>query len=173
MPPENIIDAVKLRRLVAADLPGLASLGDNFYIWLNMRDAFPHPYTAEAAAHFLEIVQSGNPTTIFAIDYQGNFAGMIGVHPRADVYRFSAEVGYWIGEPYWGKGIATQAVRLIIDYAFQILGLTRLEAGIFSFNRASMRVLEKAGFLPEGINRSGVYKNGQFYDEHRYGLVRP
>ena len=87
---------------------------------------------------------------------------------QKDVYRESAEIGYWLGAPYWGKGIATKAVALVTHYGFETLRLNRIFTGVFSFNKASMRVLEKNGFTKEGIFKRAVVKNGITYDEHRY-----
>lgn len=96
---------------------------------------------------------------------------MVGLIFQKDVYRKSTEIGYWIGESFWGKGIATQAVGLLVHHAFEELGLARLYAGIFEYNVGSIRVLEKNGFQKEGISKKAVFKNGKFWDEHRYALL--
>ncbi|MFY9228802.1 MAG: GNAT family protein, partial [Bacteroidales bacterium] len=95
----------------------------------------------------------------------------IGLVRQTDVYKLSAEIGYWIGEPYWGMGIATKAVRLITEYGFNTLGLVRIYTGVFDFNKASQRVLEKAGFNLECIFEKSVFKNDKICDEYRYGLI--
>ena len=109
----------------------------------------------------------------FAIDFKGKFVGVIGIKTQTDIYRRSGEVGYWIGKPHQGQGIATIALELITEYGLNVLGLNRLFAGVFSNNAASIRVLEKCGYLHEGIHKDAVWKNQRFLDEHRYGFVKP
>lgn len=133
---------------------------------------FPHPYTMQDAEKFLDSVKQQDPPITFAIEDDYEFAGVIGLVLQQDVYRKSAEIGYWIGEPFWNKGIASKAVGLVCEYAFEILGLQRLFAGIFEGNTASMRVLERNGFQLEGIGRMAVFKNNKFLDEYRYGKLR-
>jgi RimJ/RimL family protein N-acetyltransferase len=151
-----------------SDKARLAELANNRKIWNNVRDAFPHPYAVSDAEYFIGTTFKDEPQRIFAIEYEGQLCGMTGLHQQEDVYRLSAELGYWIGEPYWGKGIATQAVELMTQYGFRKLDLVRIYAGVFSYNAGSMRVLEKNGFTLEGILKKAVYKNGQMWDEHRY-----
>jgi RimJ/RimL family protein N-acetyltransferase len=98
--------------------------------------------------------------------------GVIGLEPREDVYRKTALLGYWISEELWGKGIMTEAVKLITDYAFTHLDLIRIQAGVLSKNPASMRVLEKAGYQKEGISRNAIIKNGEVLDEHVYAILK-
>jgi RimJ/RimL family protein N-acetyltransferase len=97
---------------------------------------------------------------------------MIGLHPQKDVYRLSAELGYWIGEPFWGNGIATKAVELILKYGFETLNLNRIYAGVFEHNIASMRVLEKCDFVKEGIAKQAVIKNNKVIDEHKFAIIK-
>ena len=96
---------------------------------------------------------------------------MIGVHPQSDVYKKSAEIGYWIGEPHWGKGIATEATKQLVSYAFEQLDLVRLYAGVFSFNPASGRVMQKLGMIQEGLLRDHTYRWGKHEDLIAYGLL--
>jgi RimJ/RimL family protein N-acetyltransferase len=99
--------------------------------------------------------------------------GGIGIDVGTDVFRRSAEIGYWLGEPFWGRGIATEVLRALTDYAWATFDIIRLEAGVFSWNPASARVLEKAGYTLEGCLRQGVVKQGRVGDRLIYGLLRP
>ena len=169
----ELIDGdIRLRSLRYADREHLAELANNLKIWNNLRNMFPHPYTLEDADKFLDMVKQQEPQVTFAIDCKYQFAGVIGLVLQPDVYKKGAEIGYWIGEPFWGLGIATMALKLASEYAFDTLGLERLFAGVFEGNVASMRVLEKCGFQLEGISRKAVFKNNKLIDEHRYGKVR-
>ena len=168
---EFIENGVKLRAFVESDYPKVALLCNNKNISDNLRDLMPFPYTEKDAITFISFCMDQNPQVNFAIDYKGNLAGCIGLVLQKDIYRLSAELGYWIGEPYWGKGIATQAVKMISLYAFGQLNLIRLYAGVFDLNKASQRVLEKTGFQLEGILRKAVIKNNCILDEYRYALL--
>ena len=131
----------------------------------------PHPYTRKNATEFIVSTENEDPQMTFAIEYQDQFVGCIGIHPQKDVYRLSAEIGYWIGEPYWGKGIATEAIGQIVDYGLKELGLIRIYAGCFDFNKASQKVLLKAGFHQEAILKKAVIKNQKICDEIRYAYI--
>ncbi|MBW1298024.1 GNAT family N-acetyltransferase [Aquimarina litoralis] len=159
---------VLLRPLELSDKSVLAKLANNKKIWDNLRDYIPFPYNDEDADFFINQTQQENPQQNFAITFNGELCGVIGVILQQDVYRKSAEIGYWIGEPFWGNGIASQAVRLITEYGFNSLDLQRIYAGIFEFNIASMKVLEKNGFEEEGIFKNAIFKNGKLYNEHRF-----
>ena len=163
---------VRLRPLRYADREILANLANNKKIWNNVRDMFPHPYTLAEADKFLDMVKLQEPLITFAIEYEFQFCGVIGMVLQKDVYRKSAEIGYWIGEPFWGKGITTKALSLATQYAFETLELERLFANIFEGNEASKKVLEKCGFQLEGIGRKAVFKNNRFLDEWRYGKLK-
>jgi RimJ/RimL family protein N-acetyltransferase len=151
----------------------LARHANNRKVSGNMRDIFPFPYTAADATAWIDRVSGESPTQNFAIAVDGAGVGGISVMPREDVYRQSAEVGYWLGEPFWGRGIATEALRAITDYAFATFPVIRLEAGVFGWNPASARVLEKAGYTLEGRLRQAVTKDGRVGDRLIYGLLRP
>ncbi len=170
---ELIEGKVRIRTLRYADREQLTVLANNKKIWLNVRDMFPHPYTFEDAEKFIDSVKQQDPQVTFAIEYDFKFVGAIGMVLQRDVYRFSAELGYWIGEPYWGKGIATKALTLMCNYAYDELNMEKLFAGVFEGNEGSKKVLEKCGFQLEGIARKAVYKNNKFLDEYRYGKVKP
>lgn len=133
---------VLLRRLRRADIPDLARMANSRKIWDNVRDYLPHPYHEKDAEFFITSKVSEDPQVTFAIEYQESFVGVVGLVPQTDVYAHAAEIGYWIGEAYWGKGIATQTVNLTTEYAFIMLELHRVYTGVFEYNKASMRVLE-------------------------------
>jgi len=107
------------------------------------------------------------------LQFDGQFAGVIGLILKKGVYRNTADIGYWLGEPYWGKEIASDAIKLVIDHAFNVLNIRRLYTAVFDFNKASMRVLEKAGFQKEGRAVQSIIKNGVVHDEVKYGLLNP
>ena len=109
----------------------------------------------------------------FVIDVNGELAGVAGIDFREDIYRKAPLLGYWLREDYWGKGIMTEAVKLVTAYAFTNFDIVRLQAGVLGNNSRSMRVLEKAGFIKEGILKNNIIKNGAVLDEHIYGLVKP
>lgn len=162
---------IKLKALKPSDKTQMAQLANNKKIWDNVRDGFGHPYTEKNAEEFILRQSKGDTEKVFAIDYNGELCGLIGLILQKDVYRKSAELGYWIGEPYWGKGIATKAVELIAEYAFDELKLIRIYAGAFEYNIGSIKVLEKNGFQKEGIAKKAVFKNNKIWDEHRYALL--
>lgn len=125
---------VKLRPLRKADKVDLAQLANNKKLWNNLRDYFSSPYQVSDAAAFISLKETENSPLTFGIEYQSKLAGIISLEPQTDVYRNSAELGYWVGEPFWGNGIATQAVKLITEYGFVQLGLHRIFAGVFEHN---------------------------------------
>ena len=162
---------IKLRSLNDRDSSALASLANNKKIWDNLRDIMPYPYTIENAIFFINLVKNEDPQLTFAIEYDGKLCGVIGLVAQQDVYKKTAEIGYWIGEPFWNKGIATEAVKLITDYGLKELGLVRIHTGIFEYNTASMKVLEKCGYKRDGIFEKAVIKNGQIWDEYRFSIT--
>lgn len=162
---------VSLRRPVISDKVQITELANNRKIADNLRDIFPYPYSEKDAADYINICMKEDVPVTFAIEFNGQLAGMIALVPQDDIYRKSAEVGYWIGEKFWGKSIATTALELITEYGFKELKFKRIYSGVFDYNKASMRVLEKCGYEFEGIFKKNVIKNGKFYDEYRYGKV--
>ncbi len=163
---------VVLRELEEQDIPKLAAYANNENVSINLRDAFPCPYTPDDARRFFEMVQKQNPKTFFAIEYQCNYVGNISLSVGTDVYRNSAEIGYFIGEPFWNLGITTKAVNLITEFGFNQLNLKRIYTGIFEYNKASQRVLEKCGFEKEAVFKCAITKNGQLYSEIRYAKIK-
>jgi [ribosomal protein S5]-alanine N-acetyltransferase len=156
----------------ALDKAALMKYANNRKVWLNMRDAFPHPYTDTSADSFLELVRLQNPTTFFAIATHDEAIGGIGVSLHQDVHRLTAEMGYWLAEPHWGKGVMTEAVARFSQYAFECFHLMRIYAEPYANNSSSCRVLEKAGFALEGRLRSSVIKDGEILDQFLYAQIR-
>ena len=162
----------RLRPWKPGDEESLVRHANNRVIWRNLRDAFPHPYTLANAQHWIRSANPATPVTNFAIVVDGSAVGGIGLVLKDDVFRRSAEIGYWLGEEYWGRGIVTEAVRAVTDYAFATFDLCRVYAGVFEWNHASMRVLEKAGYEYECRMRKSVVKDGEIIDELIYAIVR-
>ena len=156
-----------------ADAPSVVRHADNRKIWLNLRDRFPHPYTARDSVSFIRRARSIQPETTFAIEVDGEAAGSIGFMLQHDVERVSAEVGYWLGEPCWGRGICTEALGATTQYAIEQHGLTRLFALPFAHNTASCRVLEKAGYVVEGHLRRSAIKDDVIRDQTLYAFIAP
>jgi ribosomal-protein-alanine N-acetyltransferase len=156
------------------DAESVAALADNAKIAANLRDGFPHPYTSDNARAFIAACLGADETSklFYAIDIGGAAAGSIGVFGKDDVYRKTAELGYWLGEPFWGGGVMTRAVYLICRIAFSKLDIVRIEAEPYAWNAASRRVLEKTGFELEGVLEKNVFKNGALGDSCVYALIR-
>jgi len=159
-----------VRSWETSDVEPLARHANNRNIWLNLRDAFPYPYTKQHARDFIRTTRQRTPETLFAIAVDGEAIGGIGFVLHPDVERVSAEIGYWLGKPYWGRGIMTPAVKSMTRYAIDNFGLTRVFAVIGAHNTGSMRVLEKAGFVREGFLKQSSIKNGQIQDQYLYGF---
>jgi RimJ/RimL family protein N-acetyltransferase len=154
------------------DAPISARYGNNRKIWLNLRDRFPHPYTEENGRAYIAYLLSQPTQTSFAIDVGGEAVGGISLHPGNDVERLSAEIGYWLGEPLWGRGITTAAIVLLTRHAFAELGFIRIFAVPFVRNAASLRALEKAGFQREGHLRQSAIKDGVIEDQYMYAALK-
>jgi [ribosomal protein S5]-alanine N-acetyltransferase len=156
-----------------SDAPSLAKHANDRRIWRNLRDIFPHPYALADAEKFLAIVTAQSPVTNFAIVVDGEAAGGIGYRLQSDVERVSAEIGYWLGAEFWGRGIMTSAVQAVTEYAFvHHPELQRLFAVPFAWSGASARVLEKAGYEFEGRMRRSAVKDGQVTDQLLYAMLR-
>lgn len=160
----------KLRRLYEDDARALQKHADNTNIAGNLLDRMPSPYSLTDAKEFIAMCSGQDPVTNFAIEIDGEVAGMISLEFRQDVYRKTPLIGYWLGEPYWGKGIITDAVKLVTAYGFASFDIICIQAAIFSKNKPSKRVLEKAGYQLQGIIKGSVFKNGEILDEHIYTI---
>lgn len=166
-------DRCTVRAWQIEDAEALVRHANNVNVSKQLRDRFPHPYTMSAARGFLDHVVTVRPVTNFAIEVDGEPAGGIGFATGTDVERFSAEIGYWLGEPFWGRGIVTEALSLVSEYAFAHMNMLRLFALPFADNVASARVLEKAGYVREGLLRSASVKFGRPRDQLIYARINP
>jgi len=165
-------DGYKLRRWSQDDIPSLVKYADNRSIWLNLTDTFPHPYTEDDARDWVGIQEKQEPQNSFVIAYENELIGATGFRLGSDAHFRSAEVGYWLAEPFWGRGIATLALNALVEYVLANHDLVRLYAHGFDWNPASARVLEKAGFTFEARLRKNVTKDGKTIDELVYALIR-
>jgi RimJ/RimL family protein N-acetyltransferase len=157
-----------VRKWRAADAASIVRHANNINVAKNLRDRFPHPYTRADAKAFLRRIVRNEAAMNFAIEVEGQAVGAIGFTIGADIERFSAEIGYWLGESLWGRGIVTEALVMVTDHAFDRFNLLRLFALPFADNAASVRVLEKAGYLKEGFLRASAIKYGQVRDQLLY-----
>ena len=164
----------KLRKLEASDAVSFAKYANNPLVAQNLRDVFPNPYTLEDAAGFISFCQSldAKEALTYCIDIGGQAVGCISVTKGKDVYSKSAEIGYWLGQEYWGHGIVTRAVKQICSEAFEKLDIVRIHAEIFASNLGSRAVLVKSGFVQEGVLRSAVFKNGRIQDALAFALIK-
>ena len=164
---------ITIRQWKADDLDNLVKYANNINVWNNLRNYFPSPYTEEDGKIWLEKMADASPIVNLAIDMDGACIGGIGLILNTDVYAYSAEIGYWLGEPFWNQGIATEAVRQMVEYCFYYFDIIRIYAEVFEINKASMRVLEKNGFYLEGVRRKAVYKNAILMDDYIWVKLRP
>jgi RimJ/RimL family protein N-acetyltransferase len=161
-----------LRPWRPGDELSLVRHADNRNVWRNLRDAFPHPYTSADARAWIAHAATRPADTVFAVVVDGAAVGGIDLRLLSDVFRRAGEIGYWLGEAFWGRGIMTEAVRVVTAHAFARFDLVRLEADVFAWNPASARVLEKAGYQLEGRLRKAVCKDGQVIDRLLYARLR-
>jgi RimJ/RimL family protein N-acetyltransferase len=155
------------------DAASLQRNADNKRVSMHLRDRFPHPYGMEQAKTFLGWIARQVSPTVWALEVNGEAAGGIGIELHGDVERVSAEIGYWLGEPHWGKGIATDALKAVSAQAFTRFDITRLYAVPFADHGASIRVLEKAGYVREGLMRQSAIKDGKIRDQALYATYKP
>lgn len=160
----------KLRPWQIDDLESLVQYANNFEVAKNLTDAFPHPYTEADGKAFITMATKADPIHIFAIEVEGKAVGGIGIHPQSDIMKKNAELGYWLGEPYWGKGIITRAIKQMVDFAFKTYDITRVYARPYGTNIGSQKVLEKNGFKLEARIEKNIFKNGEFLDELIYAI---
>ena len=165
------LSACEIRSWRPSDLEPLVMHANNRNIWINLRDRFPYPYGHGDGRRFIRAARKMVPETFFAIAVDGEAVGGIGYVLQHDVERVSAEVGYWLAEPFWGRGITSEALAAVTRYAIEQHQLTRLFAVPFAYNTASCRVLEKAGYVLEGRLRRSAIKDGQVVDQFQYAYV--
>jgi ribosomal-protein-alanine N-acetyltransferase len=161
-----------VRDWVTVDKAALLRMANNRNVWRNLTHRFPHPYTEADADSWLARRAQTVVSTNWAIEADGQAVGGIGADPGEGVYAKTARFGYWLGEAFWGRGIMTAAVRATTRHIFDHFDLVRLEAPVFEWNPPSMRVLEKCGFVREGVLRRSVEKDGQIIDAVIYALLR-
>lgn len=156
------------------DEEALARHANNRRIWRNLSDRFPHPYTLDVAREWIELCQNDTPPYAnFCITVDDEPIGAMGFDILPDVHRVVARAGYWVAEPFWGQGIATEAFALLRDYTFaNYPDIHRIEATVFEWNPASMRVLEKCGFKREARMRKAVIKDGEIIDQLLFARLR-
>ena len=166
---------VQLRRWRRGDEADLAAALNNKKVQDNLRDGIPYPYTEKDAEDFISAMLAAEEGSqyAFAITYGGKVIGSIGSFRKENVHRLTAEMGYYIGEPYWGKGIMSEAARQMCVYIFKNTDIIRIFAEPYAHNAASCRVLEKAGFQFEGLLRQNALKNGKSVDMKMYAKLRP
>ena len=162
-----------IRPWATSDAQSLQRHANNRNVSIHLRDRFPFPYEMHHATTFLEWIGRQPAPTVWAIEVQGEAAGGIGIELRTDVERVSAEIGYWLGEPFWGRGIATEALQFVTADAFTRFEITRLFAVPFADHAASVRVLEKAGYVKEGHLRQSAIKDGKVRDQCLYASYKP
>lgn len=163
-----------LRPWREADAAAIVPHADDMLVARNLRDVFPNPYTlADGEAYVRACMErEGQDRLCRCIEVDGQAAGSIGLFLGSDVYRRSAEVGYWLGRPFWGQGIMTDAVRAMCALGFGTWDIVRIHGSPYARNAGSRRVLEKAGFQLEGVQRKSVFKNGEFLDSCIYARLR-
>jgi [ribosomal protein S5]-alanine N-acetyltransferase len=162
-----------LRNWQHSDISSLSYNANNIKIWNNLRDYFPFPYTEQNAKEFIDMVAAKpEPITDFAIVVNYQAVGGIGIKLNTDIERITAEIGYWLGEEQWNKGIMTEAIREMVAYSFSNFSLEKIYAPVFQYNKASQKVLEKAGFLLEAILKKGAIKNNKVVDLYYYSIFR-
>ena len=164
----------RIRKWELSDAKDLAAALSNKKVQDNLRDGLPYPYTEQDGKEFISAMLSAdeNETFAFAITVDNMVIGSIGIFRQGNIHRQTAELGYYIAEEYWGKGIMTEAVKQICEYVFANSDIIRIYAEPFAYNIASCRVLEKVGFQYEGTLRSNAVKNGKVIDMEMYSLLK-
>lgn len=161
----------RLRPWRAGDESSVIAHANNREVWLNLRDQFPHPYTPADAEAWVKFASNQAQLTSFAIEADGEAVGGVSLKLHDDVERVSAEIGYWLGQKFWNRGIMTAAVREVTEYGFKQFSLTRVYALPYATNVASHRVLEKAGYAREGVLRRSVIKDGIVLDQVLFAIT--
>jgi RimJ/RimL family protein N-acetyltransferase len=160
-----------VRTLQVGDAESMAHHANDRRIWVQLRDRFPHPYTIADATAFIDLIGREDPCSAFAIVVDERCVGGIGLERQHDVHRLTAELGYWLGHEYWGRGIASEAIIAVTTWAFGALNLKRVFAQPYADNLASCRVLEKAGFTLEGTLKHSAIKEGVLRDQRMYARL--
>ena len=161
-----------IRSFELTDKESIVKYANNYKVAKNLRDRFPFPYKESDAEEWLMFACNQNPELSFAIANSKELIGGIGLDPQDDVNKYSVEIGYWLAEPFWGKGIATAVLKEMTQYTFKNFKYNRIFASVFDGNKASERVLQKAGYKKEANLRKSVYKKGKFLDQYVYSILR-
>lgn len=162
----------KIRAWKKDDLNSLVKYANNWNVAKCLTNLFPHPYTEKDGISFIDFATKDYPIHIFAIDINGEAVGGIGIHPLSDIFCKNAELGYWIGEPFWGQKIISKAIKQMVDFGFSNYDIDRIFARPFGTNVSSQKVLEKNDFILEGRYEKTLYKNGEYIDELVYAIRR-
>jgi len=162
---------LNIRSWKFGDEAGLAAQADHPDISENIRDIFPHPYTIEDAEKWIAFAITEIPQQNFAIELDNEIVGAMGMRFKSDVYRKNIEIGYWLGVDHWNKGITTKCLQTFIKWIFHQHKIHRVFASVFETNKASMKVLEKVGFVKEAVLKEAIFKLGHYMDEHVYALL--
>ena len=164
----------KIRKWKLSDAKDLAIALSNRKVQDNLRDGLPYPYTEQDGKDYISDMLSANEddTFAFAVTADNKVVGSIGVFRQGNIHRQTAELGYYVAEEYWSRGIMTEAIKQICEYVFSKSDILRIYAEPFAYNIASCRVLEKAGFQYEGTLRSNTVKNGKVIDMKMYSLLK-
>lgn len=165
-------DQYLIRDFQLDDVDALVKYANNYNIFRWVKDNFPYPYSIRDAEQLITVSRNTNDGLNYAIANQKELIGGIGVKFKEDVYRYSWELGYWLGEPFWGKGIATEAVKVFTKYLFSHYNIRSITANVYEGNKASMKVLTKAGFKLDGVIRKAVFKEKLFWDLYVYSILR-
>lgn len=163
---------VALRELRLADAPALVTEANSRAVWRNLTHLFPHPYTNTDALQWIERCLEQDPPASLAITVDNRLAGVCGITIGSGVGEFAGNVGYWLGEQFWGQGVASTVLAAFLDYVWDTFAVERLQAEVFAWNPASARVLERNGFQLEGTRRKAIHKDGELIDEWVYSLLR-
>ena len=159
---------ITLRDYVIADIDRFSVLANNENVSRYLIYTFPYPYTKKDAEWWKKTGSKANNSVTKVIEYRGELIGTVGITPQTGWKEHSAEIGYWIGEEYWGKGFATEALRMMSDLAFSTMNYKKIFAPVLGPNKASIRVLEKNGYCLEGILKHEVFKAGNYFDGYYY-----
>ncbi|MDX1386736.1 MAG: GNAT family N-acetyltransferase [bacterium] len=159
---------LSLRPWKIEDWESLLQYANNRKVWLGLREIFPHPYTQKDAKWWVEHFGDDPRHFNFAIEFSREAIGGISLHLLEDVHQKTADIGYWLGEAFWGQGLATEAVTALTQWGFANLDLKRIQAGVYASNKASQRVMEKAGYEREALLKQAIFKAGEIQDEIIY-----
>lgn len=170
--PITVTDRVALRGWKTSDAAALVEEANSRAVWRNLIHTFPHPYTNDDAQAWIERCLAQDPAEDIVIARHDRLIGVCGIAVGSGVSVYTGHVGYWLGENHWGDGVMTTAFGAFLGYVWDTYQVKRLQAEVFAWNPASMRVLEKNGFRREGTRRSAIYKDGELIDETFFSLLR-